>query len=129
MLQVAGDLRLEQEPRPLVLPLGVAGLDLLEGDLALELAIPGHPDLADPPLGMRTDELEPLRLRGAGMLRALVRPGTLLGPFIGSVPASGTRRGSPESALPGKVASISVRMSWVSPCASQASRLDPMSPL
>ena len=47
---------------------GVPGLDLLEGDLALELAIAGDPDLADAPLGVRTDELEPLVAREAGKL-------------------------------------------------------------
>ncbi len=38
--------------------LGVMGLDHLERDVALQLAVAGHPDLPDPALRMRSDELE-----------------------------------------------------------------------
>ncbi len=52
MLQVAGDLGLQDEPGPLIGALGEAVLDDLQGDLALQLAVSGDPDLSDPALGM-----------------------------------------------------------------------------
>src|SRR4051794_29967421 len=60
VLQAAGDLRLEEKTCPLIIPLGVLGLNLLEGNHALEFPVAGHPDLANTPLGMRTDALEPI---------------------------------------------------------------------
>ena len=58
MLQVAGDLRLQDEPRPLVGPLGESVLDHLQRHLPLQLAVPRHPDLPDPSLCMRPDRPE-----------------------------------------------------------------------
>ena len=58
MLQVARDLGLDQEPRALFLAIGEPGQDHLQGHLALELAIPGHPDLADPAACMGPDRHE-----------------------------------------------------------------------
>ena len=46
MLQAAGDLRLEEEPRPAPGVVGVAVLDLLQGDLAVQLLVVGDEDLA-----------------------------------------------------------------------------------
>ena len=39
----------------MVFPVGILGLDDLQRDLPLQLAIAGHPDLADPAPGMGTD--------------------------------------------------------------------------
>ena len=50
MLQPAGDLGLEQEPRPADGVVGVLVLDLLEGDLAVQLVVVGDEDLPRPPL-------------------------------------------------------------------------------
>ncbi len=69
MFQVARDLRLEQEPGSLVFPLGVLRLDDLERHLALELAVPRQPDLADSTASVLPDELKPFsraRPRGLG---------------------------------------------------------------
>ena len=63
MLEIARDLRLEHEPRSMVLPFGEPGLDLLERHVALQLTVARHPDLADSPLGMRPDQLKTLALR------------------------------------------------------------------
>ncbi len=63
MLQPAGDLGLPQEPSPADGVVGVVGLDLLEGDLAVQLRVQRHEDRADPAPGMMPDELEPAPVR------------------------------------------------------------------
>jgi hypothetical protein len=52
VFEPAGDLALEEEPRPAVGPAGVVGLHLLEGDLALQLLVVGDEDLAEPAAGV-----------------------------------------------------------------------------
>ena len=52
---------------------GVARLNLLDGDVALQLGITRQPDLPDSALGMRADQLKPLVLRAGGSLRTQER--------------------------------------------------------
>ena len=63
VLQLPGDLGLQDEPRALVLPPREPVLDDLQRHLALQLAVPRHPDLPDPSLGVQPDRLEPLDSR------------------------------------------------------------------
>ena len=70
MLEIAGDLRLEHEPRSLVFTLGVLGLNLLEGHVALQFAVAREPDLPDSSPRMLADQLKAL---AADALRMLVR--------------------------------------------------------
>ena len=56
MLQLAGDLGLLHEPGAALRFVGVAILDLLERDGAVELLVERHRDLAQAPLGMRPED-------------------------------------------------------------------------
>ena len=60
VLQPAGDLGLQQEPRAAVGVVGVAVLDLLERDLAVQLLVVGHEDLAQAAAGVGPEDAEPL---------------------------------------------------------------------
>ena len=73
MLEPAGDLGLQQEPRAAVGVVGALGLDLLQRHLALELGVERDRDLADAPLGMRPEDAEPHAL-GRGHAQ---RPGDM----------------------------------------------------
>ncbi len=81
MLQTAGDLGLEQESGAADLVVGVVVEDLLEGDLAVQLAVDGDEDGPQAPLGVRPQDAEPLasarrgadRHRGRGVLARRVR--------------------------------------------------------
>ena len=67
MLEPAGDLGLQQEPSPAVGIVGTLGLDLFEGDLALELGIERHGDHADASAGVQVQDLEAVAHRaGSG---------------------------------------------------------------
>ena len=66
MLEPAGDLGLEQEPRAAVGVVGAFGLDLLQGHLALQLGVERDRDLADPPLSVRAKDAKP-HPRGCGI--------------------------------------------------------------
>ena len=63
VLQPAGDLGLAHEPGPALRAVGVACLHLLEGDLAAQLPVVGHEDLAQPAPGVELADLVP-RARG-----------------------------------------------------------------
>ena len=65
MLQPAGDLGLQQEPRAAVGVVGVPVLDLLERHLAVQLLVVGDEDLAQAAAGVRAEDAEPLA-RGGG---------------------------------------------------------------
>src|SRR5262249_61163831 len=56
MLQLAGDLGLQEEPRPALRLIGVPRLDLLEGHLAVEFLIAGHEYLAQAAPGVRPQD-------------------------------------------------------------------------
>ena len=89
VLQPAGDLRLEHEATAAVRIVGVAGEDLLEGDLAVELGVERDEDGAQAASGVRPEDAEPLALgcgrahgEAAGSLgvvgfggRAVIAPG------------------------------------------------------
>ena len=66
MLEPARDLGLEHEPRLAVRVVRVVGLELLEGDLAVELAVERDEDLAQPAAGVRSQDLESALPRIAG---------------------------------------------------------------
>ena len=59
VLELAGDLGLEDEPGPTAAVVGVAVLDLLEGDLAVKFVVQRHRDDAEPAAGVRPDHPEP----------------------------------------------------------------------
>jgi hypothetical protein len=69
VLQAAGHLGFEQKPRPAVGVVGVAALDLLEGDLAVELAVVGHKHFAEAAAGVRPQDLKAQSLPGAAAQR------------------------------------------------------------
>ena len=56
VLQPAGDLRLQQEAGPADGVVGVDGLDLLQGHLAVQLPVEGDEDLAQPAPGVRPED-------------------------------------------------------------------------
>ncbi len=58
VLELAGDLRLVDEPRAAVEVVGVAILDLLEGHRTVELLVQRHGDLAQPSFGVRPEDAE-----------------------------------------------------------------------
>ena len=60
MLEIAGDFRLENEPRSLVFTPGELRLNLLHGHIALKFAVARQPDLADSSPGMLANQLEAL---------------------------------------------------------------------
>ena len=64
MFQPPGDLGLDQEASPARRVVGVVVEDLLEGDLAVQLAVEGHIDGAEAALGVRPEDAEPLALEG-----------------------------------------------------------------
>ena len=64
MLQPAGDLGLDQEPGAAGGVVGVLGLDLLEGDLAVQLRIQRHEDDADAAAGVVPQQPEATAFRG-----------------------------------------------------------------
>ena len=47
MLEIARDLGLEHKPRSLGFTLGILGLNLLHGHVALQFAVASQPDLSD----------------------------------------------------------------------------------
>ncbi len=59
VLEASGDLGLEQEAGAAVRVVGAFGSELLERDLAIQLGVEGHGDLAKAPLGMRPEDAEP----------------------------------------------------------------------
>jgi hypothetical protein len=63
VLQVAGDPGLQEEPLAADGVVGVAALDLLQRDLAVQLLVQRDEHLAEPPLGVRSEDPEP---RGGG---------------------------------------------------------------
>ena len=56
VFELPGDLGLLEEPPPHLGVVGLLGLDLLEGDLAVEVGVAGDPDLAQAPLGVQAGE-------------------------------------------------------------------------
>ena len=70
VLQPAGNLGLEQEATAAVRVVGVAGEDLLEGDLAVELGVEGDEDGAQTARGMGPEETEPQTI-GVGCADAI----------------------------------------------------------
>src|SRR6185312_4434787 len=82
MLELAGDLGLQDEPGPPAAVVGVSVLDLLEGDLAVELVVEGHRDRAEADAGMRPDDpgsavpggRPAQQRRGTGRERKFARP-------------------------------------------------------
>ena len=72
VLQPAGDLSLEHEAPAAVRVVGVAGEDLLERDLAVELGVEGDEDGAQAAGGMGPQDAEPLAT-GVGITDAVAR--------------------------------------------------------
>ena len=64
VLQPAGDLGLEQEPLAAGRVVGVVVEDLLEGDLAVQLAVERHEDGTQPAPGVGPEDAEPLAVAG-----------------------------------------------------------------
>ena len=56
VLQAARDLGFEQEARAVISQIGVLCLDLLEGDLAVQLLVVGDEDFAQPAAGVRPQD-------------------------------------------------------------------------
>ena len=123
MLEIARDLRLEHEPRSLVLTPGVLRLDLLDGHVALQLAVSRQPDLPDSASRMLADQLETL---APDVRRMPSQRTTADEPLLRDASSRG-RVSSPPSDAPSVVRSasslISVSTSWVSSKAFHASRL------
>jgi hypothetical protein len=64
VLQAGGDLGLAQEAPPALAVVGVGRLDALEGDLAVQLGVLGHVDLAQPAPGVEAQgPVAPLGVR------------------------------------------------------------------
>ena len=66
VFEAAGDLGLDQEAGPADRVVGVVVEDLLEGDLAVQLAVERHEDGTQAPLGVRPEDAEPLAVAGRG---------------------------------------------------------------
>ncbi len=84
MLQAAGDLGFDQKPGPADRVVGVTVENLLEGDLAIQLAIKRHEDRPEPPLRMRPQDPEPLTFtpgRGNNLRDCGVLVGSERGPL------------------------------------------------
>ena len=64
VLQAAGDLGLDEEPPAAGRVVGVLLEDLLERDLAVQFAVEGHEDGAEPAAGVRAEDAEPLSIGG-----------------------------------------------------------------
>jgi hypothetical protein len=80
VLQAAGDLGLQQETRPAARVVGVRGLDLLEGHLAVQLLVVGHEDLPQAAPGVRPQHAEAgSRRRRVAQRRQASRIGVVLG--------------------------------------------------
>ena len=56
VFEVAGHLGLDQEPEPALVMVGVLALDLLEGDLAVQLLVAGDEHLPQPSLGVESQD-------------------------------------------------------------------------
>ena len=63
VLELPGDLRLAKESAEDVGSIRRVGSDLLEGNLAVQVAIPGDPDLTKTPFGMEPEKGVTVRLR------------------------------------------------------------------
>ena len=66
MLEPAGDLGLEQESAAALRVIGVRVEDLLERDLAMQLAVESHEDGAEPAAGVRPQDAKSLAVAGRG---------------------------------------------------------------
>ena len=86
MLQAAGDLGLEQEASAAGRVVGVAVEDLLEGHLAVELAVERHEDRPEAPLGVGPQHPEPSPV-GAGCVDRRIAVVTPSPPASAAAPA------------------------------------------
>jgi len=66
MLQPARDFRFAHKARPALRMMGVPRLDLFQRHLAVQLAVPGHEDFAQPAAGVRPQNLKPRPIGGDG---------------------------------------------------------------
>ena len=79
MLELAGDLGLEQEPGAAPRVVGQLGPDLLQGDLAIQLGVDRHADQAEAAPAVRPDDPEPRSARVLGLAGAGDGVGRVLG--------------------------------------------------
>ena len=117
MLQPAGDLGLDHEPLAAGRVVGVVVEDLLERDLAVQLAVECHEDGAQAAAGVGPQDAEPLAVAGRGADRQ--RHGAVV---VGDrARSSPSRRGRASPRRPGPP--IRARLSCVDLPAETAARL------